>query len=47
VVWLYAGELERIPREVQAHLEAHELQISPAVVLDLQYARALWGKKRR
>jgi PIN domain nuclease of toxin-antitoxin system len=37
VVWLYAGELERIPREVQAHLEAHNLQISPAVVLELQF----------
>jgi PIN domain nuclease of toxin-antitoxin system len=37
VVWLYAGELERIPREIQAHLEAHDLQISPAVVLELQF----------
>ena len=37
VVWLYAGEVERLPREVHAHLETHDLQISPAVVLELQY----------
>ena len=37
VVWLYAGEVERLPKEVQAHLQTHDLQISPAVVLELQY----------
>lgn len=37
VVWLYAGEVERLPREVQEHVEAHDLQISPAVILELQY----------
>jgi PIN domain nuclease of toxin-antitoxin system len=37
VVWLYAGEVERLPKAVHAHLEAHDLQISPAVVLELQY----------
>ena len=36
VVWLYAGEIERLPKEAQAHLETHDLQISPAVVLELQ-----------
>jgi PIN domain nuclease of toxin-antitoxin system len=37
VVWLHAGEVERLPKEVHSHLEAHDLQISPAVVLELQY----------
>ena len=37
VVWLYAGEIERLPKEAHAHLETHDLQISPAVVLELQY----------
>ena len=37
VVWLYAGEVERLPREAQANLETHDLRISPAVVLELQY----------
>jgi len=37
VAWLYAGEIERLPREARAHLESHALQISPAVILELQY----------
>jgi PIN domain nuclease of toxin-antitoxin system len=37
VVWLYAGELERIPTDVRARLESDELFISPAVILELQY----------
>jgi PIN domain nuclease of toxin-antitoxin system len=37
VVWLYAGEVERIPAEVRARIESSDLVISPAVVLELQY----------
>jgi PIN domain nuclease of toxin-antitoxin system len=37
VVWLYAGELTRIPTDVRERLESHDLQISPAVILELQY----------
>lgn len=37
VVWLYAGDLKRIPKLVRAVLESSALAISPAVVLELQY----------
>jgi PIN domain nuclease of toxin-antitoxin system len=37
VVWLYAGDLERIPADVRARIESCELAISPAVILELQY----------
>jgi PIN domain nuclease of toxin-antitoxin system len=36
-VWLYAGEVARIPVSAQASLETHELLISPMVVLELTY----------
>lgn len=37
VVWLYAGDLQRIPVPVRAKLETHALLVSPAVILELQY----------
>jgi len=37
VVWLYAGEVQRIPTPVREQLETHDLLISPAVILELQY----------
>lgn len=41
VVWLYAGDLKRIPKAVREILETHTLAISPAVVLELQYLREI------
>jgi PIN domain nuclease of toxin-antitoxin system len=37
VAWLYAGEIERVPADVSRRLESDALQISPAVILELQY----------
>ena len=37
VVWLYGGEVQRIPAPARHHLESSELRISPAVCLELQY----------
>jgi PIN domain nuclease of toxin-antitoxin system len=37
LVWLYAGELERFPREARVQLEARQLTASPMAVLELQY----------
>jgi PIN domain nuclease of toxin-antitoxin system len=39
VVWLYAGEIDRLPKPVRASMEANGLCISPAVVLELRYLR--------
>ena len=39
VVWLYAGDIERFPREARQAMESHELLISPMVILELQYLR--------
>jgi PIN domain nuclease of toxin-antitoxin system len=37
LVWLYAGELDRIPPAARALLEAAELGFSPMVELELTY----------
>lgn len=37
VLWLFSGELRRIPSTVQAKLEEEELAISPISVLELSY----------
>ena len=39
VVWLYAGELDRISPSAQQSLEEQDLLISPMVILELQYLR--------
>ena len=36
-VWLYDGELERLPRLAKELLEEHALRVSPMVVLELRY----------
>lgn len=35
--WMFAGRMDLLPAGVQASLEEHDLLISPAVVLELQY----------
>src|SRR5947209_4634450 len=35
--WMFAGRIDLIPKSVQALLEQHDLTISPAVMLELQY----------
>lgn len=35
--WLYGGRTDLLPQGVQALLEEHDLLISPAVLLELQY----------
>lgn len=37
VAWLFAGELERIPKSAAKLIEDNSLQISPMVELELQY----------
>ncbi len=37
VVWLYAGETERIPASAQILIETHDLLVSPMVILELEY----------
>lgn len=37
VVWLYAGELERLSKVAASLIESSAIAISPAVVLELQY----------
>jgi PIN domain nuclease of toxin-antitoxin system len=37
VAWLFAGRLDLIPPSVRALLDEHDLIISPAVKLELQY----------
>ena len=39
VVWLYEGDLEKFNSAIQEDLEAHDLLISPAVALELQYLK--------
>ena len=39
VLWLYAGETERLSAIARERLEADELAISPIVQLELQYLR--------
>lgn len=35
--WLFAGRTDLLPASVQASLEEHDLLISPAAILELQY----------
>ena len=37
VAWLYAGQTERFPAKVREAVNANEVLISPAVLLELQY----------
>jgi PIN domain nuclease of toxin-antitoxin system len=37
VVWLYAGQLFRIPESAQGLMEAEQIRVSPMVVLELEY----------
>jgi PIN domain nuclease of toxin-antitoxin system len=37
VAWMFAGRVDLIPASVRALLDEHELMISPAVKLELQY----------
>ncbi len=37
VVWLYAGEVERLPKAAATALESNAIAISPAVMLELQH----------
>jgi len=37
LVWLYAGNLDRIARTAASVLETHELLVSPIVLLEIQY----------
>ena len=41
VVWLYAGETERLSAKARAAVESQELRISPMVLLELQYLREI------
>lgn len=41
VVWLYAGERNRIPAAVAARIEADDLFLSPIVPLELQFLREI------
>lgn len=41
VVWLYAGETNRFPKSAREAMEADDLCISPAVILELQYLREI------
>ena len=41
VVWLYAGELDRIPASASELIEDHDLVISPAVLLELQFLKEI------
>jgi PIN domain nuclease of toxin-antitoxin system len=41
VVWLYANEIYRFPEPVRIAMEAEDLCVSPAVVMELQYLREI------
>ncbi len=41
VVWLYAGELDRFSDPAVELIETHDLRISPAVLLELQFLREI------
>jgi PIN domain nuclease of toxin-antitoxin system len=41
VVWLYAGEVERLSKNVCELIEANEVFISPMVMLELQYLKEI------
>lgn len=37
VAWLFAGDVARLSAAARAAIEAHDLRLSPAVLLELQY----------
>jgi PIN domain nuclease of toxin-antitoxin system len=37
LVWLYAGEVDRFPKESRERIERATLAISPAAILELEY----------
>lgn len=37
VVWLYAGEIERLSVRARTLINAHDLLVSPMVLLEMQY----------
>ena len=41
VVWLYAGESERFSKMAVERIEEHDLLISPAVLLELQFLKEI------
>lgn len=41
VVWLYAGELERFSVSASTLIEANDVLISPAVLLELQFLKEI------
>lgn len=41
VVWLYAGELDRISKPAQNLIEENDLVISPMVILELTYLQEI------
>jgi len=41
VVWLYAGELDRIVPSARQRIEDQDLLISPVVILELQFLREI------
>jgi PIN domain nuclease of toxin-antitoxin system len=41
VAWLYAGRVDLLSKRARALIDAEELRISPAVILELQYLREI------
>lgn len=41
VVWLYAGETERLSASAVDYIEGNDLRISPAVLLELQFLKEI------
>ena len=41
VIWLYAGEIDLFPAKAKDAIEASELLISPAVLLELQFLKEI------
>ena len=41
VAWLYAGRVDLLSKRARTLVDAEELRISPAVVLELQYLREI------
>jgi PIN domain nuclease of toxin-antitoxin system len=41
LLWLYTGEVERLPASVRDAIEADDIAISPMVLLELSYLREI------
>jgi len=37
VVWLYAGQLDKLSKKAKDLIEGHDIRISPMVLLEMQY----------